>query len=239
MKRVLVTGGSRGIGAATVKAFAEKGHRVAFIYHTNHAAATRVAAETGALPFSCDLADTAALDAVWPQIVAALGGAPEILVNNAGVSDTRLSRDVDDATWQRLLNTNLTAAFALCRLAQVSMIANGWGRIVNIGSMWGKVGASMEVAYSAAKAGLRGLTMALAKELGPSGITVNCVEPGVIQTDMNSCYDEATLAALADETPLCRLGTPEDVAAAVAFLASNEAAFITGQCLGVDGGFAI
>ncbi|MBQ2757698.1 MAG: SDR family oxidoreductase [Clostridia bacterium] len=239
MKRVLITGGSRGIGAATVKAFAEKGHRVAFIYHTNHAAATRVAAETGALPFSCDLADTAALDAVWPQIVAALGGAPEILINNAGVSDTRLSRDVDDATWQRLLNTNLTAAFALCRLAQVSMITNGWGRIVNIGSMWGKVGASMEVAYSAAKAGLRGLTMALAKELGPSGITINCVEPGVIHTDMNSCYDEATLAALADETPLCRIGTPEDVAAAVAFLASNEAAFITGQCLGVDGGFAI
>lgn len=239
MKRVLVTGGSRGIGAAIVKAFTEKGHRVAFIYHTNHAAATRVAAETGALPLCCDVSDPNALARVWEDILTALDGAPEILINNAGISDTRLSRDVDDATWRRLLDTNLSSAFYLSRMAEIPMIAEKWGRIINVGSMWGKVGASMEVAYSAAKAGLRGLTMALAKELGPSGITVNCVEPGVIHTDMNSCYDEATLAALADETPLCRLGTPEDVAAAVAFLASNEAAFITGQCLGVDGGFAI
>ncbi|MBE6604553.1 MAG: SDR family oxidoreductase [Ruminococcaceae bacterium] len=239
MKRVLITGGSRGIGAAIVRAFTEKGHRVAFLYHTNHAAATRVAAETGALPFSCDVSDPKALGAIWKDILFALGGAPEVLINNAGISDTRLSRDVDDATWRRLLDTNLSAAFYLSRMAQVPMIGEKWGRIVNVGSMWGKIGASMEVAYSTAKAGLRGLTMSLAKELGPSGITVNCVEPGVIDTDMNSCHDEATLAALAEETPLGRLGTPEDVAAAVLFLASSEAAFITGQCLGVDGGFAI
>lgn len=239
MKRVLITGGSRGIGAAIVKAFTEQGHRVAFLYHNNHAAATRVAAETGALPFSCNIADADALSSVLPEINAALGGAPEILINNAGIADTRLSRDVDDATWHRLLDTNLSAAFYLCRALQPAMIAARWGRIINIGSMWGKIGASCEVAYSAAKAGLRGLTMALAKELGPSGITVNCVEPGVICTDMTACYDAQTLTDLADETPLCRLGTPEDVAAAVLFFAGEQASFITGQCLGVDGGFAI
>ena len=239
MKRVLITGGSRGIGAAMVKAFRNEGYRVAFLYHSNHAAAADVAAKTGALPFCCDVSDPVALQSVWGEIVTALDGAPEILVNNAGIADTRLSRDVDDATWQRLLNVNLSAAFYLCRMAQVPMIGEKWGRIINVGSMWGKIGASCEVAYSAAKAGLRGLTMSLAKELGPSGITVNCVEPGMIHTDMNKCYDEETIAALAEETPLCRIGEPHEVAAAVLFFASENAAYITGQCLGVDGGFAI
>jgi 3-oxoacyl-[acyl-carrier protein] reductase len=119
------------------------------------------------------------------------------------------------------------------------MVSNRWGRIINIGSMWGKVGASCEVAYSATKSGLRGMTLAMAKELAPSGITVNCVEPGVIETDMNAALDEATKASLCDETPLCRMGAPEEVAAAVGFLSSKEAGFITGQILGVDGGYAI
>lgn len=239
MRRILVTGGSRGIGAAIVEAFAALGDRVAFLYHSNHAAATAVAAKTGALPFCCDVSDTAALSLVLPQVKKALGGAPQVLVNNAGIAESALSRDVTDTAWHRMLDTNLSAAFYLARALQGDMIAAGEGRIVNIGSMWGKVGASCEVPYSAAKAGLRGLTMALAKELGPSGITVNCVEPGVIDTDMNAGYDEATLRALAEETPLCRIGTPAEVAAAVLFFASREAAFITGQCLGVDGGFAV
>ena len=144
-----------------------------------------------------------------------------------------------DAEWHRVCDTNLSGAFYLCREAQGGMIAAQHGRIINIGSMWGKVGASCEVAYSATKAGLRGLTMALAKELGPSGITVNCVEPGLIDTEMNKTLDAETRAALVEETPLGRMGTPADVAAAVLFLASDKASFITGQILGVDGGFAV
>ena len=138
-----------------------------------------------------------------------------------------------------MLDTNLSGAFYVTRAVAREMVRRQSGRIVNIGSMWGKVGASCEVHYSAAKAGLRGMTMALAKELGPSHITVNCVEPGVIETEMNSALDEQTKQALADETPLCRMGQAEEVASAVLFLASDQASFITGQTLGVDGGFAI
>ena len=239
MKRILVTGGSRGIGAAIVRAFSKAGNRVAFLYRKDQTAAARVAAETGAAPLCCDVSDPEAVRAAYAAAVAQLGGAPEVLINNAGIAQSTLSRDVSDSDWARMLNTNLSSAFYLCREAQGAMIAAQHGRIINIGSVWGKVGASCEVAYSAAKAGLRGLTMALAKELGPSGITVNCIEPGVIDTDMNAAHDRQTLAALADETPLCRIGSPEDVAAAVLFLASDSASFITGQCLGVDGGFSI
>jgi 3-oxoacyl-[acyl-carrier protein] reductase len=138
-----------------------------------------------------------------------------------------------------MMDTNLSSAFYLSRAIAPDMISRQHGRIINVGSMWGKVGASCEVAYSASKAGLRGFTMALAKELGPSGITVNCVEPGVIETDMNAVLDDETKAALCEETPLCRMGTPEEVAAAIGFLASDAAGFITGQMLGVDGGLAV
>ena len=239
MKRILVTGGSRGIGAATVRAFAAAGDRVAFLYHKNHEAAAQIAAQTGAFPLCCDVSSPGEVRAAYKAVVEKLGGAPEVLINNAGIAESALSRDVSDSEWARMLNTNLSSAFYLCREAQSAMIAQGFGRIVNVGSVWGRVGASCEVAYSAAKAGLRGLTLALAKELGPSGITVNCVEPGVIDTDMNAMHDKKILEDLADETPLCRLGTPEDVAAAILFLCSDGASFITGQCLGVDGGFAL
>ena len=161
----------------------------------------------------------------------------DLLVNNAGVAWQGLLTDMTDDDWRTVLDTSLTAAFFTCRAVIPGMVSRRVGHIINISSIWGRVGASCEAAYSAAKAGLIGLTKALAKELGPSGITVNCLCPGVIQTDMLACYTTEDLAALADETPLCRLGTPEDVAAAVCWLANDTAGFITGQVIGVDGGF--
>lgn len=239
MSRILISGGSRGIGAALVKGLSAMGHRVAFLYRENDAAASEVSAACGALAIRCDVANSEEVARAVTVAKAALGGHVEMLVNNAGVSLIGLSRDMTDAEWRRVLDTNLTGAMYLARAVQGDMIAGGGGRIVNIGSMWGKVGASCEVAYSASKAGLRGLTMALAKELGPSHVTVNCVEPGLIDTEMNKALDANTRAALVEETPLCRVGTPEDVLGAVAFFLSDAASFITGQCLGVDGGFAI
>ena len=238
MKHILISGGSRGIGAALVKGLCADGHRVTFLYRSSTAAAQAVAAESGALAICCDVSDPVAVKAAVDTARKARGGI-DALINNAGVSHIGLSRDLDDADWRHILDTNLSGAMYLCREVQGDMIAKGAGRILNIGSMWGKTGASCEVAYSASKAGLRGLTMALAKELGPSHITVNCIEPGLIDTEMNKALDKEARAALIEETPLCRIGTPEDVLAAARFFLSDASDFITGQCLGVDGGFAV
>ena len=237
-KKVLISGGSRGIGAALVRAFRAQGDAVVFLYRASKDAAIALARETGAIAIQCDVSSPEQVRRAVVEATQAMGGIT-VLVGNAGVSSLMLSRDVDDAEWRRVLDTNLSGAFYLAREVQGSMIARGQGSMVFIGSMWGKVGASMEVAYSASKAGLRGMTMALAKELGPSHITVNCVEPGVIDTEMNAALDDETRAALIDETPLSRIGTPDDVAGAVCFLCSDAATFITGQCIGVDGGFAV
>ncbi len=239
MKRVLISGGSRGIGRGLVEAFSRNGDKVAFVYKNNHEAACEVANATGAVAICADVSDPQEVRRVVKEAEQALGGHIEALINNAGVSLISVMQDVTDAQWREVLDTNLSGAFYLSREVLSGMISAKSGRIIHIGSMWGKVGASCEVAYSAAKAGLRGLTLSMAKELAPSGITVNCVEPGVIDTAMNAKLGEATLSALVDETPLGRLGTPEDVAAAVLFLASDEASFITGQMLSVDGGFAL
>ena len=239
MKKILISGGSRGIGAALVRAFAADGARVAFLYRSDEKAAERVAKETGATPIRCDISSPDEVRAAALAAREVLGGGTDVFVGSAGVSSIALSRDVSDAEWRRVIDTNLSGHFYLLRELQGDMIAAGTGRIILIGSMWGKVGASCEVAYSASKAALRGMCMALAKELGPSGITVNCVEPGVIDTEMNASLDANTRAALVEATPLCRIGTPDDVVAAVRFFAADAASFITGQCLGVDGGFAI
>lgn len=236
--KVLITGGSRGIGAACVRAFAAKGDTVAFLYHTQAARAAALEKETGAVAVQADLSNAAEAEAAVERAIAALGGV-DVLVNNAGIAQIKLFTDLTDCEWRQMLDTNLSSAFYVTRAVAREMIRQQGGRIVNVGSMWGKVGASCEVHYSASKAGLRGMTMALAKELGPSRITVNCVEPGVIETDMNAALDAQTKAELAEQTPLCRMGKVEEVAHAVLFLASEGASFITGQILGVDGGYAI
>jgi 3-oxoacyl-[acyl-carrier protein] reductase len=238
MKRVLVSGGSRGIGRACVEYFCAQGDAVAFIYRQNDDAALELADRTGAHAIKADLSSPDGADRAAKEAIVVLGGV-DVLVNNAGIAQIKLFTDVTNEEWRCMMDTNLSSAFYLSRAIAPDMISRQHGRIINVGSMWGKVGASCEVAYSASKAGLRGFTMALAKELGPSGITVNCVEPGVIETDMNAVLDDETKAALCEETPLCRMGTPEEVAAAIGFLASDAAGFITGQMLGVDGGLAV
>ncbi len=236
--KILITGGSRGIGAACVRAFAAQGDEVAFLYRAQAEKADALAAETGAIAIQADISDSEQASAAVETALARLGGI-DVLVNNAAIAQIKLFTDLTDTDWKNMLDTNLGGAFFVTRAVAKHMIARQRGAIVNIGSMWGKIGASCEVHYSASKAGLRGMTMALAKELGPSNIRVNCIEPGVIETEMNSCLDDDTRRELCEATPLCRMGAPEEVAAAVCFLASDASAFITGQILGVDGGFAI
>ena len=239
MRRVLISGGSRGIGRACVEAFAQNGDSVAFLYRSREAEALAVATATGAHAIRADISNPDEVRRALAEAEALLGGTVDVLINNAAISWIGLMQDMTDAEWRQMVDTNLSGAFYLSRGVVDGMVRKHDGRIVNIGSMWGKVGASCEVAYSATKAGIRGLTMSMAKELGPSGITVNCVEPGFIATEMNAAIDEESRQALCDETPLGRMGTPEEVAAAVLFLASDAAGFITGQVVGVDGGLAV
>lgn len=236
MKTCVISGGTRGIGLECVKMFASNGYNVAFLYKNSEEAALDAAKKYGAFPIKADISDSESVKTAVTEVKSHFGHA-DVLVNNAGISHIGLFQDMDDSIWRKVLDTNLSGAFYLCRELVPDMIKNGYGRIINIGSVWGKHGASCEVAYSASKAGLRGLTASLAKELGPSGITVNCVEPGVIETDMNAHLDSESLKELIDATPLMRLGKAEEVAQAVMFLASDNASFITGQFIGVDGGF--
>lgn len=236
--RILISGGSRGIGRACVEKFIQNGDSVAFIYKSNHDAAQSVADSLGATAICADISNPDDSKRALNDAIKALNGI-DVLINNVGISQIKLFTDITDTDWSNMINSNLSSAFYLTREALPFMISQKSGRIINIGSMWGKVGASCEVHYSASKAALRGLTMALAKEVGPSGITVNAIEPGVIATDMNSSLGEDILSELKEETPLGRIGAPEDVASLALFLASEGASFITGQIIGVDGGFAI
>ncbi len=238
MKKILITGGTRGIGAAAVRKFSMSGDKVAFIYRSSDSTAKAIEDECGAFSIKADLSDVTKSTEATRKAIEYLGGI-DVLVNNAGISLVGLFTDMEDDDWFRVLNSNLTASAIVAREAAKEMIRKHSGRIINVGSVWGRVGASCEAAYSASKSGLRGLTFALAKELGPSGITVNCVEPGVINTDMNACFSDEEKRVLIDETPLLRIGEPEDVANLIFFLSSKEASFITGQCIGIDGGFAL
>ncbi|MCD8005039.1 MAG: 3-oxoacyl-ACP reductase FabG [Oscillospiraceae bacterium] len=236
MKTVFITGSGRGIGAACAETFAAGGWRVALHCNTSLAQAKALGERLRGPVFQADLSRPGQADAVVDAAIKELGHL-DALVCNAGVSYFGLLQDMDDADWRRVMGVNLDGVFYCCRRAIPHFVRQGGGRIVTVSSMWGRAGASCEAAYSASKAGVIGLTRALAKELGLSGVTVNCVAPGVIDTDMNRRLTEDDRRALAEQTPLGRLGTPEEVAAAVYFLCSSQAGFITGQILGVDGGF--
>ena len=238
MKSVLIVGGSRGIGAEMVRAFSSVGAHVAFTYASSHEAAQALAAECGAHAICADARDErASISAV--EEASRIGGAPDVLICNAAISSFSLLTDLTYQAWRDTMAVNLDSAFLYAKAVLPAMIREKYGRIITISSMWGQTGASCEVHYSASKAGLIGFTRALAKEVAPSGITVNCIAPGVIDTDMNRMLTADERAALCAETPLGRFGTPEEIASAALFLASEEAAFITGQVLGVNGGFVI
>ncbi|MCF2556916.1 MAG: 3-oxoacyl-ACP reductase FabG [Bacteroidales bacterium] len=239
-RTVLITGGSRGIGAASVRAFAGAGYRVAFSYHSHEAAARALEEELGgrARAFRADVADPAQVRRLFEECRSAFSPA-EILICSAGIAQQKLFTDLTDQDWQRMLDVDLSGAFYCCRQALPDMIRARWGRILLVSSMWGQTGGSCEVHYSAAKAGLIGLGKALAKEEGPSGVTVNILAPGVVDTDMMAGFSPEDKQALAEETPVGRLGSPEEMARTLLFLAGEESGYITGQVLGQNGGLVI
>ena len=232
MKNVVITGGSRGIGAAAVALFAAKGDRVFFLYEKNQAAAEAVAQKTGATAICCDVADSAAVKKAFASIPDV-----DILICNAGICHTGLMSDLPEADWDRLFAVNVKGIYNCVNAAMPAFLKKHAGSIVTVSSMWGQVGASCEAAYSATKGAVIALTQALAKELGPSGIRVNCVAPGVILTDMCANVEDEILAEMAAETPVGRNGTPMDVAEAMEYLANAE--FVTGQVIPVNGGYVI
>ena len=236
MRSVLITGGSRGIGRAMVELFAAEGWQVAFTYLRSEEEAKALSEKTGALAIRADAESESEILASVAEAEAAFGGI-DCLINNAAISGFSLLTDVSTEEWNRFIRINLTAPFLYSRAVLPAMIRKHEGRILNISSMWGLVGASCEVHYSATKAGLIGFTKALAKEVGPSGITVNAIAPGVIETDMNRALSEEDICALKEETPVGRLGSPAEVARAALFLCSEEAGFITGEILNMSGGF--
>ena len=232
MSTVLITGGSRGIGAAAVELFCARGDRVYFLYEKNHGAARAVAEKTGATAICCDVADGEAVKAAF-----ALLPEVDVLICNAGTMWFGLLSMMEEAAWDRLFDVNVKGIYHCVNAAMPFFLKKHRGCIITVSSMWGQVGASCEAAYSATKGAVIALTKALAKELGPSGIRVNCVSPGVILTDMCASVAPEVLAEMAEEAPAGRNGTPEDVAKAMKYLA--QADFITGQVLPVNGGYVI
>jgi 3-oxoacyl-[acyl-carrier protein] reductase len=240
---VLITGAATGIGRETARRFAADGWNVAVHYHKSEAEAASLVAELKARHVSvvrvqADVCDAAAVRAMADKVCRAFGRI-DALINNAGIAQQKLFTDITEQDWDTMMNINLGGVFRCCQAVLPGMISRKAGSIVNVSSIWGEVGASCEVHYSASKAGVIGLTKALAKEVGPSGIRVNCVAPGVIATPMTAGLDEETMKSLQADTPLGTIGTPRDVADAICYLASERAGFITGQVLGVSGGFVI
>ena len=237
-KTVLITGASRGIGRECAVRFSKDGYNVAAFYNKSKEAALSLEAEISCKIYQCDVSDHTAVHSAVNTVVKDFGKI-DILINNAGIAQQALFSDITEAMWDTMFNVNVKSIYNLTHAVLPFMIHEKYGRIINISSMWGQVGASCEVHYSAAKAAVIGFTKALAKEVGLSGITVNCIAPGVIDTDMNSNLDNETISYLIDDTPMNRIGTPYDIARTALFLADEHSDFITGQILGVNGGIII
>ena len=232
MSTVLITGGSRGIGAAAVEAFAQRGDKVFFLYEKEHAAAKAVSEKTGATAICCDVADGDAVKAAFRQI-----GAVDVLVCNAGICVSGLMSQTSEADWDRIFDVNVKGMYHCINAATPGFLEKQSGCIITVSSMWGQVGASCEAAYSATKGAVIAMSKALAQELGPSGVRVNCIAPGVVLTDMCAGYSEDILEELRQQSPIGKNGTPADIAQAMVYLA--DAQFVTGQVLAVNGGFVI
>lgn len=243
MRNVLITGASHGIGRAAAELFAENGYGVAINYNNSKKDAVELAEKlrsngANAVTLKADIADYGEVSKLIEECNEKLGQI-DILINNAGIAQQKLFTDLTVDDWHRMMSVDLDGVFNCSRLVLPQMIHRHSGKIINVSSMWGICGASCEVHYSAAKAAVIGLTKALAKEVGPSNIQVNAIAPGVIDTKMNSNLSDDDKAALCDDTPLCRMGTPKDVANVMLFLASDAADFITGQVISTNGGFVI
>lgn len=236
-KNILIIGGSRGIGAEAVRQFSTD-NKVAFTYFRSEREADRLRQETGATPIRCDVKFCNSVKVAVDKAIDVLGTI-DVLICNAAISDINLVTEIGEERWQEVIDTNLNGVYYAINYVLPSMISRKSGNIITVSSMWGQVGASCEVAYSASKAGVIGLTKALAKEVGPSGIRVNSIAPGMIDTEMNKDVDAAAVKEIAEETPLERIGTTADVVAAMKFLVSDDASFITGQIVPVNGGLII
>ncbi len=242
-KTVIITGASKGIGAATAILFAQKGYNVVINYNNSFQSADilcRSLVENGfsAVLHKANVANKLEVDLMIKETIYKFGSV-DVLINNAGVSYQNLITDTDEVDFDNIMDVNLKGVFNCCKAVTSPMVEAKCGKIINISSMWGQVGASCEVAYSAAKAGVIGLTKALAKELAPSGITVNCIAPGLIETSMNAHLSEEDINAFVEEIPVGRMGNADEIAAAAFFLASDEANYITGQVLGINGGYVV
>jgi len=242
-KTVLITGASKGIGAATAILFARQGYNVVINYNNSYESASLLARSLSAHGYSvitqkANVANKLEVDLMVKETLYKFGSL-DILVNNAGIAYQGLITETDEIDFDNIIDVNLKGVFNCCKAVTPSMVSRQSGKIINISSMWGQVGASCEVAYSAAKAGVIGLTKALAKELAPSGITVNCIAPGLIETNMNSNLSLEDITAFVEDIPLGRIGNADEIASTIEFLASEKADYITGQVLGVNGGYII
>ncbi len=240
-KTAIITGGTRGIGRAVAIKFYELGYNIALVYNNNEENANKFCSAFDTDRVLLIKADVSSFDEMQKmgRDVISKFKRVDVLVNNAGISEQKMINDISESDWDNMFSVNVKGAFNCTKAVLHNMIHNKYGRIINVSSMWGITGASCEVHYSATKAALIGFTKSLAKELGPSGITVNCVAPGLIETDMNSSFSKDIINEIVNETPVMRIGTGKDVAESVAFLASDDAEFITGQVLSVNGGLVI